>query len=210
MEIRAQLELVGVEYESNDQKAVMTFLDKEEKAVRVVNFNKQKYDSEAQKFVDDEEKAAQVDEWCEKYFGTTFDNIESAIGTKHDIYVYEKFCSLWECEITQKFTEDMEGQVYQTKIDDVIVDAYAIKVKYKIDDKQYESKMGYGVYQQNLKEWFVDPIKKDRQFKKFKEKFGVSVQDKDQIIGQPLMVEVKKAMGKYLYGDMKNFPKKKK
>jgi len=210
MELRAQLELVGVEYESNDQKAVMTFLDKEEKAVRVVNFNRQKYDADAQKFVDDPDKAKQVDEWCEKYLNTSFDSIESAIGTKHDIYVYEKFCSLWECEITEKFTDDMEGQVYQTTIDDVIVDAYTIRVKYKIDGKQYESKMSYGVYQKDLKEWFVDPIKKDRQIEKFSDKFGVSIDNKDQIIGQPLMVEVKKAMGKYLYGDMKNFPKKKK
>ncbi len=210
MEIRKELELVGVEYESNDQKAVMTFLDKEEKAVRVVNFNRQKYDNETGKFVDDDEKAGKVDEWCKTYFNTTFDNLDSCIGTKHDIYVYEKFCSLWEAEIVEKFTPDMEGQIYQTTIDDVIVDGIAIKVRYKIDGIQYESKMSFGVYQEALKEWFVDPIKKDRQYEKFNKKFGVPVSEAKTIIGQPLMIEVKKAMGKYLYGDMKDFPKKKK
>lgn len=210
MEIRKELELVNVEYESNDQKAVMTFLDKEKKAVRVVNFNKQKYDNESGKFIDDAEKAGKVDEWCETYFNTSFDNLSSAIGTKHDIYVYEKFCSLWEADIVQKFSEDMEGQIYQTVIDDVSVDSIGIRVRYKIDGIQYESKMSYGNYQEALKEWFVDPLKKDRQFAKFEKKFGVPVEEASTIVGKPLMIEVKRAMGKYLYGDMKDFPKKKK
>ncbi len=210
MEIRKNLELVSVEYESNDQKAVMTFLDKEEKAVRVVNFNRQKYDSLSGKFVDDDEKAGKVDEWCKTYFDTTFDDLDSAIGSFHDVYVYEKFCSLWEAEMVEKFTEDMEGQIYQTVIDDVIVDSVAIKVRYKIEGVPHESKMSFGVYQESLKEWFVDPIKKERQFEKFLKKFGVPVSEAESIIGQPLMIEVKKAMGKYYYGDMKDFPKKKK
>ena len=210
MEIRENLELVGVEYESNDQKLVMTFLDVEQKVVRVVNFNRQKYDTTKSKFVDDDEKAAMVDEWCEKYLGTTFAEAEKAVGSKHTIYVYEKFCSLWEAEITEKFSEDRLGELLQGEIVSVDIDNVAIRVKYKIEDHLYESKMSYGIYQENLKEWFTDPIKRNKQYEKFKEKFGVSIEEKDQIVGKPIMIEVKRALGKYIYGEMKPFPKTKK
>ena len=51
MELRKELELVSVEYENNGKKAVMTFLDKERKQVRIVNFNKQIYRDN--KYIDD-------------------------------------------------------------------------------------------------------------------------------------------------------------
>lgn len=207
MEIRKNLELVDVVYESNDEKLVMTFLDPEMQSVRVVNFNRQKYDGATGKYIDDPEKAKMVDEWCSTYLGTTYENADAAVGSKHDIYVYEKFCSLWECEMTEKFTEDQVGQILQGEIESVVVDEIGIRVRYKVDGLLYESKMTYGVYRENLKQWFKDPIKETKQKEKFKEKFGVSIDEKDQIIGKTLMVEVKKAMGKYLYGDMKAFPK---
>lgn len=210
MEIRENLELVGADYESNNQKLVLTFLDIEAGAVRVVNFNRQKYDTLEKKYIDDPEKAAKVDEWCDTYLKTTFDNAKDAIGTKHTVYVYEKFCSLWEAEMVDKFTEDQVGEMITGEIVSVDVDDVAIRVRYKADDHLYESKLGYGIYQENLKQWFTDPIKKNRQFGKFEEKFGVSVENKDQIVGKTIQVEVKKALGKYLYGEMKAFPKKKK
>ena len=58
MELRKGLELVSVEYENNDKKAVMTFLDAERKEVRIVNFNKQRYENG--KYVDDPAKAEKV------------------------------------------------------------------------------------------------------------------------------------------------------
>ena len=59
MELRKELELVSVDFENNGKKAVMTFLDKERKQVRVVNFNRQVYRDG--KYVDDPDKAAKVD-----------------------------------------------------------------------------------------------------------------------------------------------------
>ena len=208
-ELRKDLELVSVDYENDGKKAVLTFLDREDSAVRVVNFNKQSYDSEKKAYIDDPKKAEKVEKWCDEYLSTTFDSLSSAIGSKHDIWVYEKFCSLFQVEQAEKFDEDMLGQIYQTQIDKVTVGDFDIRVRYKIDGKNYESKMSYGNWQETLHQWFVDPIKKNRQFEKFKTKFGVPVDKADTLIGHPLMVEVKKAMGKYLYGDMKAFPKKK-
>lgn len=208
--LRKDLELVDVSYDNDGKKAVFTFLDMEARAVRIVNFNKQAYNATTGSYNDSDDKAAQVEEWCQTYFGLKFDSLSDAIGTKHDVYVYSDFNSLWESDIVEKFTDDMEGQLYQTEIKKVIVDDYNIRVRYEIEGKTYESKMSYGVYHEAMKAWFVDPLKKSRQMNKFKEKFLVDISEAATLEGHPLMIEVKKAMGKYLYGDMKSFPKPKK
>lgn len=205
MELRKELELVSVEYENNGKKAVLTFLDKERKQVRVVNFNKQVYRDN--KYVDDKEKADKVDQWCEEYFGCGFNDLNQCVGTKMDVYCYDGFNSLWEIEQIQKFTADMEGLLIQTKIKEIIVDDYFIKIRYEYEGKTYESKMTFGTYFKATKEWYQDPVKKEQQYKRFEEKFHVPVANKDALIGHQLVVEVKSAFGNNYYGDIKKFPK---
>ena len=207
MELRKELELVSVEYENNGKKAVFTFLDKERKQVRVVNFNRQIYRDG--KFVDDPEKAAKVDEWCAEFFGCTFAELESCVGQKKDVYCYDKFNSLWEVDQIEKFTKDMLGQIFQTEVKEIVVDDYFIKIRYDIEGKTYESKMTFGTYFQATKEWYQDPVKKETQYRRFEEKFHVPVERKDELVGHPLMVEVKSAFGTNYYGDIKKFPARK-
>lgn len=206
MELRKDLTLVNVEYESEGKKAVMTFLDEERKQVRVVNFNRQSYKDG--KYVDDRAKAEKVDKWCDEYFGTTFEKLPDCIGQKKDVYTYEKFNSLFEVEMVEKFTKDMKGQIFQSEVKEIAVDDYFIKIRYMIDGKMYESKMGYGLFMQETKTWYQDPIKKESQYRKFEEKFHVPVERANELIGHPLMVEVKAAFGTNYYGDIKAFPKK--
>lgn len=207
MELRKELELVAVDYEQNDKKAVLTFLDKERHQVRVVNFNRQIYKDG--KYLDDEEKSAKVDEWCDKYFGCGFDALGTCLGQKKDLYCYDKFNSLWEVEQIEKFTVDMVGQIYQTEVKEITVDDYFIRIRYEIEGKTYESKMTYGTYFKETKEWYQDPLKKEQQYQRFEEKYLVPVERKDELIGHPLMVEVKSAFGSNYYGDIKKFPRKK-
>ena len=207
MELRKDLQLVSVEYESDNKKVVLTFLDAERKQVRVVNFNRQSYVDG--KFQDDPEKAAKVDEWCDKYFQTSYFDLTDCIGQRKDVYWYERFNSLWEVDTVEKFTADMVGQIYQTEVKEILVDDYFIKIRYDIEGKTYESKMSFGVFMKETREWLQDPIKKDSQFKRFEEKFHVPVDRKQELIGHPLMVEVKSAFGSNYYGDIKRFPNKK-
>lgn len=207
MELRKDLQLVSVEYESDNKKVVLTFLDAERKQVRVVNFNRQSYVDG--KFQDDPEKAAKVDEWCDKYFQTSYFDLTDCIGQRKDVYCYERFNSLWEVDTVEKFTADMVGQIYQTEVKEILVDDYFIKIRYDIEGKTYESKMSFGVFMKETREWLQDPIKKDSQFKRFEEKFHVPVDRKQELIGHPLMVEVKSAFGSNYYGDIKRFPNKK-
>lgn len=204
MELRKDLELVAVDYENNGKKAILTFLDTERKQVRVVNFNRQGYQDG--KYVDDPEKAEKVDRWCELYFNCGFGELEEQIGIKRDVYCYDRFNSLWEVEQIEKFTADMVGQIYQTELKEIIVDDYFIKFRYEIEGKTYESKMGFSIYMKGTKEWYQDPVKKEQQYQRFEEKYHVPVERKDELIGHPLVVEVKSAFGSNYYGDIKKFP----
>lgn len=208
MEVRENLKLVAVDYENDGKKAVLTYLDEERKEIRTVNFNKQAYDNG--QYVDSDEKAEKVEKWCQEFFGREFKYLPDAIGTTKTVYCYDTFNSLFEVEQVEKFTEDMNGQIYQTTCRDVVVDDNGIRIRYQIDGKTYESKMGWSVYMQESNQWFVDPQKKTKQIQKFENKFHITLIRKDELIGKPLMVEVRKAMGKYLWGDIKAFPKSKK
>lgn len=207
MELRKNLKLVNVEYENDGKKAVMTFLDEERKQIRVVNFNKQAFSNG--NYVDDAEKASKVDQWCADYFKCAFDSLAECIGQTRDIYCYDRFNSLWEVDQIEKFTPDMVGQIFQTEVKEITVDDYFIKIRYMIDGKTYESKMTFGTYFEETKSWFQDPIKKKAQYDKFLDKFHVPVERKDELIGHPLMVEVRSAFGNHYYGDIKKFPQRK-
>lgn len=206
MEIRENLKLVNVEYENDGKKAVLTFLDAERREIRTVNFNKQSYDNG--QYVDDPAKEEKVDKWCADLFNTTFKELPKQIGVTKTVYCYQNFNSLFEVDQVEKFTEDMKGEVYQTVCKEVIVDDNGIRIRYEIEGKTYESKMSWSTYYKEMNQWFVDPNKKAKQLEKFEDKFGITIDRKDELVGKPLMVECKIAMGKYYYGDIKKFPKK--
>src|SRR5699024_1580469 len=207
MEFLEQLELVDVTFE--DKKAVLTFLDEERGEIREVNFNKQSYDSDANKFVDDEEKAAKVEEWCEEHFNLAFDRLAEAIGERKDIYAYDKFNSLFEVKQIAKFDKDMVGQILQVDITNVEDDGIKISIQFEYEGETYESKMTYADYLEAKKQWFVNPLKKKKQFEKFEDKFGITVDEKEKLIGETAMIEIKLAFGKFVYVEIKPFPKKK-
>ena len=70
--------------------------------------------------------------------------------------------------------------------------------------------MQYADYVEARKEWFINPIKQKKQYDKFKQKFLIDVENVAELIGKPITVEVKKAMGKYIYSEVKPFAKPKK
>lgn len=208
--ILENLELVEVNFEDNNQKAVLTFLDDSKGEIRDINFNRQKYNEAEKKYLPDAEKAAQVDEWCEEYFGLTFERLAEAIGERKDVYCYDKFNSLWEVKMLSKFDDDMVGQVFEVICTHAEDDGKKISIQFEYEDELYESKMQYADYLDVKKEWFINPLKQKKQYEKFEDKFGLLVGEVEQLIGKTIMVEVKKAMGKWVYCEVKPFPKAKK
>lgn len=207
MELLENLELVDVVFEDT-KKATLVFLDEERGEIREVNFNKQKYDQDSQKFVDDEEKAAQVEEWCAEHFSLEFDRLAECIGERRDVYCYDNFNSLFPVKMISKFDEDMLGQIFETECVHAEDDGRKISIQFEYDGNLYESKMQYADYLEARKEWFINPQKRKKQYEKFEEKFGILVGEIEKLIGKTIMIEVKKAMGKYIYSEVKPFPKK--
>lgn len=202
-----QAELVEVKLE--DAKATLVFLDVEQGEIREVNFNKKSYDATKGEWVADTEKAQKVEDWCQEYFGLTFDRLSEAVGQRKDVYCYEKFNSLFEVKMVAKFGEDMVGQILNVEVSEVVDDGQAVKIRFAYDGDTYESKMGYSTFLEAKNEWFVNPQKRETQYQKFEDKFHINILDKDELVGKTVMVEVKKAMGKFVYNEIKPFPKKK-
>jgi hypothetical protein len=208
MELLEQLELVDVQFEDNNKKCVLVFLDENKGEIREVNFNQQSFDQATKKFIDDPEKAAKVAEWCEEYFKLPFERLAEAIGERKDIFCYDNFNSLFEVKIPTKFDEDMLGQIFEVEITNAFDDGKKIGLHFEYEGNLYESKMQYADYLDARKEWFINPVKRKKQYDKFEEKFQMPVTDIEKMIGKNVLVEVKKAMGKYIYSEIKPFKKK--
>ena len=208
-EILEQLELVDVIIEDS-KKATLVFLHEERGEIREVNFNKQVYDKDTKKFVDDAEKAEKCEEWAQEYFGLEFDRLAEAIGERKDVYCYDNFNSLFEVQMVTKFEDDMLGQVFETEVTNAFDDGKKIAIQFEYEGNLYESKMQYADYVEARKEWFINPIKQKKQYDKFEDKFQMPVTDIENMIGKTVLVEVKKAMGKWIYSEIKPFKKPKK
>jgi len=208
-ELLEQLELVDVIFEDN-KKCTLVFLHEERGEIREVNFNKQVYDKDTKKFVDDAEKAQKCEEWAQEYFGLEFDRLAEAIGERKDVYCYDNFNSLFEVQMVTKFDEDMLGQVFETEVTNAFDDGKKIAIHFEYEGNLYESKMQYADYVEARKEWFINPIKQKKQYDKFEDKFQMPITEIENMIGKTVLVEVKKAMGKYIYSEIKPFKKAKK
>ena len=187
----------------NGTRLEMKFYDEKNDVLRTVKFNQQNYDRERGQFVDDPEKAQKCEEWSQKYFGCSFDEVPEQLGVRRDIYVYDNFCSLWECEETQrakKFDSPVKG-IIKTNIENIYVDNIGIHVEYKYNDELYESKYTTSEFIKNMKKWVRDPEREERAMKRFKEIYGKDISHKDELIGMEIQVQVKKAFNSY-YGEV--------
>jgi hypothetical protein len=133
--------------------------------------------------------------------------LAECIGERMDVFCYDNFNSVFPVKMIQKFPDDMVGQIFEVEICHAEDDGKKISLQFEYDGELYESKMQYADYLESRKEWFTNPQKKKKQFEKFFEKFGMHVGDIEKMVGRTVMVEVKKAMGKYVYSEIKPFPK---
>lgn len=202
MERIANCEMIKAEI-VNGNRLEMKFYDNQNDVLRTVKFNKQNYDREKAQFVDDEEKARKCEEWSQKYFGCSFDEVPDQIGVSRDIYVYDHFCSLWEVEDSQrakKFDGPVKG-IIKTKIENIYTDVIGIHVEYLYNGELYESKYTTVEFVKDLKKWIRDPEREAKAYKRFKEIFGKDISQKDELIGTEIQVQVKKAFSSY-YGEI--------
>lgn len=210
-----ELELVSVEYDNGT--ALLTFLDEELGEIREVNLRKTRFDQEKKKQVPDEKAAIRAEEIAQEFLGVSFDEIEKLIPQSESeeshffpVYIYEKFNSLKETIVVDKFSTDDVGAIFSTPVIDVFDDGKGIHIQFEEDGKLRQSNMGYSKYDEVRNQWFVNPQQKVKQYAKFEDKFGIKVEDMKDLIGKEIMVEIKLAFGTAAYAEIKPFPKKKK
>lgn len=203
-----ELELVSVEYDNGT--ALLTFLDEELGEIREVNIRKTRFDQDKKKQVPDEKAAIRAEEIAQEFLGVSFDEIETVVDKKFTVYIYEKFNSLKETIVVDKFSTDDVGAIFSTPVIDVFDDGKGIHIQFEEDGKLRQSNMGYSKYDEVRNQWFVNPQQKVKQYANFEDKFGIKVEDMKDLIGKEIMVEIKLAFGTAAYAEIKPFPRKKK
>lgn len=208
-----KLELLElIEVEQTAERTVFTFLDRDRGEVRDITWNTKKYDPDTNKWTPSQETMERVEGWAKEYFDTDYVGLANLgdQGITKDIYTYDKFNSLWESTQMAKFTKEDVGQIFSVTVTDVVEEVSGLKIKFDYEGETYQSNMGWAKYIEATKEWFLDPIKKSKQQAKFEDKFGIAFENKEQLIGRDMMVEVSLAFGTAVYVEIKPFPKKKK
>lgn len=200
-----KLENLEIAQVVNDgDKITFTCLDRPRNEIHEVIWRLKKFDAKTKQFEEDPGKYQQVVDWCKQYFDLTVDTIDEATGRTVDVYAYDTFDSFWEAD--KKFDLDMKGQVVNGIVKEVLYTTEGIAIRFEYDGDVYRSNMKFtellnGVY-------YVKPMKRARQLQKFEDNFGISIEDKDKLVGKEVMAEVK-AMGKNTFVEIKPFPKKK-
>lgn len=204
---KLHLELVAVEQDSD--RTVFTFLDRERGEVRDVKWNTKKYEDE--KWVQSDEQEEKIERWSQEIFGLSYNQLPSVAndGLKKDVYVYDKFNSLFETRVVSKFDKDMVGQIMSVAVKSVTTDDVGIHIGFEYEGEDYESKMSWSNYVESEKKFFIDPHKKQKKIDEFESKFHIPFEDREQLVGTDVMVEIKLAFKKWTYVDIKPLPPKK-
>lgn len=207
-EYLGKLELVAVD--TKDSGVELTFLNGE--SIRTVKLNRKAYDSASNKWVESEEQAEKFDQNIRQYLQVTPETIMTAVGQKFDVWEAENFCALWEIKTLEKFPADWVGQILTGEIAEIREYDSKAQIIINFEGKEYGSNINYGSYVASLKKSLVDPQKKKQQMKKFEEKYGVTFENREELIGRDIMFEVKKnnmdSTGKNpTYIETKAFPK---
>jgi len=197
--------LVEVAYQNNGQRAVLTFIDEDKgEALEVRNLNKQNYDNDKHEWNDDPKKADDIEKLAQQYFKTDFDHIGDCVDKRYNIYKYDNFNSMWESNVTNKFTMDDVDDFFTTKIEKIYQDELAIHIGFEHDGKYYESKMNHNKYVSSINKYFPNPQQRTKALERFQKTFKVPFSKNDSLIGKDITVVIK-SFGGHAFAEVMKF-----
>lgn len=209
--LREGLTLINVERDEATGKAKLDFFDEENVYVYSVNISSKKYESDQNKgvgaWVDDEEKMAKTEEFCNEYLNCNFANIEEKKGEKFNVYVYDEFASLKPTLFLKRFDLEDKGKMIKVKIAEFAEDTKGIHVRVIYKNEIYEKCFTFGSFIEHMDKFVVNPIMKKKQIKKFEDTFKITYGDEEamnNLIGSEVFAEIKVAFGTKAYIDFKN------
>ncbi|BED92181.1 MAG: hypothetical protein CfP315_0777 [Candidatus Improbicoccus pseudotrichonymphae] len=202
MIIKQNLELIEIKRNDKNTNADLIFLDLETNKTYSVHMNRQKWNKKTEKFEDDEEKATKVDNLLTQELGVTFENLETAIGETHDIYVYEDkerpFNSLFEVNEVSKpdelFFKKYRGGI-ETTIDEIEDTGDRIRIIFKVENTRYYSsitidkdKLRYGDWINSRNQFLPNALLEKKAYQNFQKIFNLPFERKDELINHKIKI----------------------
>ena len=181
-----------VEVNNGDRGLELTFYHKEAGEVRTVKFNKQAYNQTTGKFENDADQLEKFEKNCREILLVDPDQVAEVIGKEFDVWETDTYCALWEPKSLNKFEVDMVGQILTAEVSEIRVYDAKAQIVLVYAGKEYGSNINWGNYVASLKKSLPDPQKRKKQLDKFAEKFHVSFDDREELIGTDVMIEVKR------------------
>ena len=206
-------DLLLVEVELTDGiSVVFRFLNEDEGLLYEVTWNFRKFDPDNKKWVTSPEQEEKVAQWADEYFGVVVADLAN-LGDANiykDVYHYDTFNSLWEIQRTEKMPKDRVGEIFTVTITDVEETSKGFLPKFEEEGKTYGiSGFDTSTFLKGQNKFFKDPVKEEKAKEKFLDRFGISLEDKDLLVGEEVMVEIKQT-GIYTWIEGKQFNKAKK
>ena len=209
--LKKDLLLVEVEL-TQGESVLFTFFNEEDGGLYPVVWNFRKYDPVNKKWNPSAEQEEKVAEWAKEHFGVEVAELANLgdTGVRKDVYHYDEYNSLWENKNISKMPKERVGEILTVTITEIDKNASAYIPKFEEDGLTY-GVGGFKVatYLKSQNKWFPDPVKANKSESKFKDYFGVSVEQKDALIGEEMMVEIKPYRDD-TWIEVKKFPEAKK
>ena len=209
--LKKDLLLVEVEL-TEGISVVFRFLNEDEGLLYEVTWNLRKFDPDNTKWVKSEEQEQKVAEWAKEYFGVEVAELANLgdANVYKDVYHYDTFNSLWEIKRTEKMPKDRVGEIFTVEITEVEETSKGFLPKFEEEGKTYGiSGFDTSTFLKGQNKFFKDPVKEEKTKAKFLDRFGISLEDKDTLVGEEVMVEIKQT-GAYTWIEGKKFTEAKK
>lgn len=194
MEVLKNLPLENVIKEDN--KVILEFLNEQEGELRQIEWYTQLYDIPSKTWYADDKKMKQVENWSQEYFGLPYEDLEKAVGATKDIYVYEEYDSLWERVVP--FDEKDYGRTKKGKITEINLNPDTIEIIF-VQKDGVKRRANMRFTEKRGDDFYIIPKKKKKAINNFNKLFGVPIENREEVIGKEMMVQVDKAFGNVFY-----------
>lgn len=181
-----------VEVKEDDVALELLFFNETAGEVHTVRVKKQKYDEAKHTYVKDDETYQRYEETLADTLKVAPTDVESLVGQSFDVWDAGNYCALWDSKTYSKFSEEDIGQILNADVVEIQVQDSKAVIVLDVDGEQYASNINWGNWVQSLNKSLPDPQRREKQQAKFETKFGIKWDNRDELIGKTVLIEVRK------------------
>ena len=181
-----------VEVKEDDVALELLFFNEAAGEVHMVRVKKQKYDESKHAYVKDDDTLAQYEMNLRDVLDIEPTEVESLVGKSFDVWDAGTYCALWDSKSYSKFSEEDIGQILNADVVEIQVQDSKAVIILDVDGEQYGSNINWGNWVQSLNKSLPDPQRREKQQAKFETKFGIKWDNRDELIGKTVLIEVRK------------------